>query len=321
MSLDFANGHQRAGHAFPQQPQGAPASMIKLAKAYLFALMLVLTPALLGGQGLDPTKLLQPPTDTWPSFHGDYSGRRYSPLSQVNASNVRSLSLAWVYRANSASIKSTPLEVNGILYFTIPDHVWAIDARTGRELWHYVWTSSGGIHIGNRGVGMYGNWLYFETPDNHLVSLNIKDGKERWHKKIADLKLEYFSTTAPLVIQQPRDHRCGRRFHGCSWLSGIARSGNRRRAVALEFGAAAGRAGFGNMARRRRDGARRRHDLDAGHIRSRAEPALLGHRQSESGDGGAGPQGRQSVDVLDRRAESRYRQAGLVFPGVAARHA
>src|SRR6185312_2593738 len=105
----------------------------------LVALMLVLAPAVLSAQGLDPAKLLQPPTDTWPSFHGDYSGRRYSPLSQVNASNVRSLSLAWVYRANSASIKSTPLEVNGVLYFTTPDNVWAVDARTGRELWHYVW--------------------------------------------------------------------------------------------------------------------------------------------------------------------------------------
>ena len=142
-------------------------------RSWLLALVLTAAPLLLCGQGLDPAKLLQPPTDTWPSFHGDYSGRRYSTLSQIDASNVRSLSLAWVYRANSTSIKSTPLEVNGVLYFTTPDNVWAIDARTGRELWHYVWKSSGGDHIGNRGVGIYGNWLFFETPDNHLVSLNI----------------------------------------------------------------------------------------------------------------------------------------------------
>ena len=170
-------------------------------RSWLLALVLTAAPLLLCGQGLDPAKLLQPPTDTWPSFHGDYSGRRYSTLSQIDASNVRSLSLAWVYRANSTSIKSTPLEVNGVLYFTTPDNVWAIDARTGRELWHYVWKSSGGDHIGNRGVGIYGNWLFFETPDNHLVSLNIRDGKERWNKQIADLKLEYFSTTAPIVIR------------------------------------------------------------------------------------------------------------------------
>ena len=88
------------------------------------------------GQGLDPAKLTQPPTDSWPTYNGDYSGRRFSPLSKVNASNVDSLSLAWVYRINTGggfggAIKATPLVVDGIMYFTIPDHVWAIDARTG----------------------------------------------------------------------------------------------------------------------------------------------------------------------------------------------
>ena len=62
-------------------------------------------------------------------------------------------------------ISATPVQVNGVLYFTMPDHAWAVDARTGREVWHYAWTSHGGDHIGNRGVGVYGNWLYFVTPD------------------------------------------------------------------------------------------------------------------------------------------------------------
>jgi alcohol dehydrogenase (cytochrome c) len=165
----------------------------------LLSLPLILAP--LGAQRLDPLKLLQPPTDSWPTFNGDYSGRRYSSLNQINASNVKSLTLAWVFRANSVAIKSTPLEVNGVLYFTTPDNAWAVDARTGREIWHYVWKSAGGIHIGNRGVGIYGNWLFFETPDNHLVSLNLRDGKERWNREIADLKLEYFSTPAPVIIR------------------------------------------------------------------------------------------------------------------------
>jgi alcohol dehydrogenase (cytochrome c) len=79
--------------------------------------------------------------------------------------------------------------VNGTLYFATPDNAWAVDARTG-----------GGIHIGNRGMGMYGNWLFFETPDNYLVSLDAKTGKERWHKEIADVKQEYFSTSAPVWL-------------------------------------------------------------------------------------------------------------------------
>ena len=97
-------------------------------------------------------------------------------------------------------IKSTPVEIDGILYFTLPDHTWAVDARTGHEIWHYKWESKGGIHTGNRGVGIYHDWLFFETPDDHLISLDKNTGKFRWAIEIADLALEYFATPAPLVI-------------------------------------------------------------------------------------------------------------------------
>src|SRR4051794_20050808 len=123
------------------------------------------------GQGaLDPAKLGRQPTDTWPTYNGDYSGRRYSPLQKINASNINSLSLAWVRRltGGGGAIKGTPIQINGVLYVTLPDHVWAIDARTGREIWHHQWESKGGLYIGNRGAGVYGSWLYFETPDCHL---------------------------------------------------------------------------------------------------------------------------------------------------------
>lgn len=169
--------------------------------------ILLLAAMALTSQTLDPAKLKQAPTDSWPSFNGDYSGRRYSPLTKVNANNVTSLSLAWVHRINvqssgpfPGSIKSTPVVVDGVMFFTIPDHVWAIDARTGRELWHFAWPSRGGIHIGNRGVAVNGKWLYFVTPDCNLVSLNMKDGKERWHKPICDPDLLYFASAAPLVV-------------------------------------------------------------------------------------------------------------------------
>jgi acido-empty-quinoprotein group A len=189
----------------------------------------ILTQIALLAQGLDPALLTRPATDAWPTHNGDYSGRRFSTLSQINQSNVKHLQLAWVYRAvsgrttgsiiggegpdapeggvaaaaigaGSMTIKSTPLMVNGVLYFTMPDNVWAVDARSGRQLWHYFWKTRGGIHVGNRGVGMYGNWLYFETPDDYLVSLDSRTGKERWHVEIADVKQEYFSTPAPIII-------------------------------------------------------------------------------------------------------------------------
>jgi len=152
-------------------------------------------------QGLDPALLLKPATDTWPTYNGDYSGRRFSSLDQINLSNIGSLTLAWIFPAH-LEIKSTPLEVNGILYFTAPDNVWAVDARFGREIWHYE-RKSEGDHVGHRGLGMYKNWLYFTTPDAHMICLDAKDGTVRWNVELADPKLGYFSTMAPLVI---RDH-------------------------------------------------------------------------------------------------------------------
>ena len=92
------------------------------------------------------------------------------------------------------------LQVNGILYVSVPDNAWAVDARDGTILWHYFWKTKGGTHIGNRGMGMYKDWLYFETPDDYLVSLDAKTGKERWHKVISDFNEQYFSTIAPIVI-------------------------------------------------------------------------------------------------------------------------
>jgi alcohol dehydrogenase (cytochrome c) len=167
---------------------------------------IVITGCMLTGQSLDPKKLLSPPTDSWPTYNGDYSGRRFSTLSKINSQNVQALSLAWVYRTSHTTaslgdvVKSTPLLVDGVLYFTIPDHVFAVDARSGQEIWHFAWASKGGWHLGNRGVGMLGDWIYFETPDCHLVSLNSKNGTERWHKQICDLDQFYTATVAPVVV-------------------------------------------------------------------------------------------------------------------------
>ena len=177
------------------------------------------------GQILDPALLGRPATDAWPTYYGDYSGRRFSTLQQINQSNVKSMTLAWVTRFTGGpsgataiggmgpdtlptaggefgglTVKATPLMVNGVLYFATPDNAWAVDVRSGRELWHYFWKTTGGIHIGNRGVGIYGNWLFFETPDDYLVSLDARTGKERWHIQIADVKQEYFSTVAPIIV-------------------------------------------------------------------------------------------------------------------------
>jgi alcohol dehydrogenase (cytochrome c) len=149
-------------------------------------------------------ELLNPPSTTWPLYHGDYSGERHTRLAQITPENVGYLSLAWVFQTNqTAQIKSSPLLVDGILYFTVPDNIWAVDARSGHMLWHYNRPSTQGDHIGQRGVAMYGDWLYFTTPDAHLISLNAKDGSVRWDKLIADVNRGYWTTMAPLVV---KDH-------------------------------------------------------------------------------------------------------------------
>jgi alcohol dehydrogenase (cytochrome c) len=151
-------------------------------------------------QGLDPAALLKSPTDTWPTYNGDYSGRRYSPLSQINKNNVHSLTLAWAFQTHSTPFKATPLEVNGVLYFSTPDNVWAADARTGHQLWHYHRPSQGD-HLASRGLAMYKNRLYFGTPDAHLICLDARNGQVLWDVQIADVAFGYYISVAPLVVK------------------------------------------------------------------------------------------------------------------------
>jgi alcohol dehydrogenase (cytochrome c) len=199
-------------------------------KLLFTALLLMLSVVIAAqGRGVDPAELLKPLGESWPTYSGDYTGRRFSSLKQINQATVKNLTLAWVARVNGGpgnqafggrggrviiggegtgdfpvggdpNIKGTPLMIDGTVYVTAPDNGWALDARDGRELWHYFWKTRGGTHIANRGFGMWNNYLYMETPDNYLVSLEARTGKERWHKVIASFNEQYFSTTAPMVI-------------------------------------------------------------------------------------------------------------------------
>lgn len=159
---------------------------------------------------LDPNDLGKAPVSAWPTFNGDYSGRRYSTLTQIAPGNLNELALAWSYRITSVGaqrgapvpvIKCTPLLVDGTLYITIPDHLWALDARTGKEVWHYDWVDHGGHLIGQRGVGIWKTTVFFQTPDNWLIALDANTGRELWRRHYADARKQYFSTSAPLVIR------------------------------------------------------------------------------------------------------------------------
>jgi alcohol dehydrogenase (cytochrome c) len=171
-----------------------------LAVAFGGASLLAGRPQRLTGQSLDPADLRKPLAESWPLYHGDYSGKRHSSLKQVTPQNVGNLGLAWAFQTNQAAqIKSSPLVVDGVVFFTVPDNIWAVDARSGHMIWHYTRPSKG-EHIGHRGVAMYKGYLYFTTPDCHLISLNAKDGTVRWDKVFADASAGYWSTMAPLVV-------------------------------------------------------------------------------------------------------------------------
>src|SRR5205809_252026 len=74
----------------------------------------------------------------WPTYHGDYSGQRHSSLTQITPANVHQLTLTWAFETGqTASIKASPILVDGVVYITAPDNVWAIDARSGRQIWRY----------------------------------------------------------------------------------------------------------------------------------------------------------------------------------------
>jgi alcohol dehydrogenase (cytochrome c) len=146
--------------------------------------------------------LRQPARDSWPTYHGDYSGRHHSPLTQITPDNVSQLGLAWAFQTNAAqSIKATPIVANGIIYVSAPDNVWAIDARSGRQLWRYTYPSNAGFKIGHRGVAVLGTLVYVTTPDAHLVALDARTGTLKWNVEIADSRRGYWSTNAPLIIR------------------------------------------------------------------------------------------------------------------------
>jgi alcohol dehydrogenase (cytochrome c) len=167
----------------------------------LVGVVLLVGSAAVWAQGVDHSMLLEPPADSWPQYHGTYNGQRHSKLEQITPQNVGNLTLAWAFQSKQAmDIKSTPLMVDGVLYFTVPDKVWAVDALSGQQLWLYTYPPNPGLHIGNRGLGMYKDSLYFLVPDGHLVSLNAKDGSVRWIVPVADTTKGYWTSMAPLVV-------------------------------------------------------------------------------------------------------------------------
>jgi alcohol dehydrogenase (cytochrome c) len=157
---------------------------------------------------VQPADLLaQPPSTNWPSYNGDYTGRRYSSLAQINVSNVRDLRAEWVFHSpNSSLLETTPVVINGIMFVTSANDAFALDARTGRVIWHHARPISQGLvddaagHH-SRGVAVWHSRVYMETDNVHLLCLDAMSGYLLWDRQYADSSKNYGATSAPLVVK------------------------------------------------------------------------------------------------------------------------
>src|SRR6266850_5547217 len=147
----------------------------------------------------------------WLMYSGDYSGRRHSPLTQITPENVRRLSAQWTFQAQGMpqgrGFETTPLMVDGILYISGNNNsAWAIDSRTGTQVWRYRRDLPSGLTYGagnivNRGFAMLGERLFMGTLDAHLIALDRTNGKALWDVPLGDFKLGYAATVSPLVVK------------------------------------------------------------------------------------------------------------------------
>jgi len=143
----------------------------------------------------------------WLTYSGNYSAHRFSPLDQINASNVSRLKVAWTYHVNSLQkFEATPLVVDGVMYLAeAPSNVTALDTRTGRPLWKYRRNLPDDLRVCcgqvNRGVAVLDNLVFIGTLDAHLVALDARTGEVRWDTVIAPYRSGYSITVAPLAVK------------------------------------------------------------------------------------------------------------------------
>ena len=151
--------------------------------------------------------VVRPVGENWPSYNGDYTGRRFSSLQEINRTNVAKLRAAWVFHPGlTQKLEATPVVIRGVMYMTASNDVFALDAGTGRTLWHYARPVSSGLiddaaaHK-NRGVAVWEDSVYVETDDAHLLCLDARSGNLLWDVQYADKVKQYGATSAPLVVK------------------------------------------------------------------------------------------------------------------------
>lgn len=143
----------------------------------------------------------------WLTYSGDYQGRRYSSLDQINPQNVGKLRPVWVYQFDALDkAETTPLVVDGVMYLTeSPSNVIALDTRTGRTLWAFRRAVPKDVRVCcgqvNRGVAILGDLVFVGTVDAHLIALDSRTGSVRWDVTVADYQTGHAITAAPLAVR------------------------------------------------------------------------------------------------------------------------
>ena len=155
----------------------------------------------------DFESILHPKRGDWPTYYGNLNGNRYTTLDQITPANIARLQLQWIYPLPYQPLETTPLVVDGVMYVTGPNQVFAIDGRSGSEIWRYTRprTPAGSIASdaalgANRGVALRGDRVFFTTDDAHMLCLNRLSGALLWEVYMPETPQHYGTTSAPLVV-------------------------------------------------------------------------------------------------------------------------
>lgn len=146
-------------------------------------------------------------TDNWVSYNGDLRGRRFSSLTQITPANTRRLAAQWVFHPHSVSpLEVTPAVVAGVMFVTSANDAYALDAKTGKVLWHHERAISHDLvddaaQHHNRGVAVLGTRVYMETDNAHLLCLDARSGSLIWDVPYATGNRNYGGTSAPLIVK------------------------------------------------------------------------------------------------------------------------
>jgi PQQ-dependent dehydrogenase (methanol/ethanol family) len=150
--------------------------------------------------------IVHPKPQDWPTYSGNVSGNRYSDLAGITTRNIAALRPAWIHPIAYDGLETTPVVIEGVMYVTAPNQVFALDGRTGAQIWSYTRPRSSAADVSGdaakgaqRGVAVLGERLYFITDDAHLICLHRLTGAVLWDVKMPEQPGKYGGTGAPLV--------------------------------------------------------------------------------------------------------------------------